>query len=87
MGHFSFGGLPCKLVCPKCRGNSLWISEVWDGNGIYFHVINGIMPSDAEDHFQGGAVALDVSCQNPECKHLWRSRKFKNIHDTVVDDE
>lgn len=83
MAHFSFEGMPCKLACPKCKGNNLWVSEVWNGNGIYFHIQDGVMPGDAEDHFQGAAIALDVSCMSDDCRHKWRSRKYKNIHDTV----
>lgn len=81
--QFSFGGQPCKVRCPKCRKQNLHISEVWDGNGIYFTIKNGVMPDAADDHFQGGPVCLESHCT--DCDHRWTVRGITSIYDAVVD--
>lgn len=87
MSHFGFGGQRCKTVCPKCRGNSLHLSEVWGGNGIYFSVENGVMPHDADDHFQGGPTRVFATCMNPGCGHEWRVRGVRSVADMVKEQQ
>jgi hypothetical protein len=81
-----FGGKKCKLRCPKCRGQNLFLSEEWNGNGIYFSVKNGILPDEADDHYQGGPVAVYSLCK--DCQHRWRVRGgVRSVWDLVIDEE
>ena len=80
-----FGGKECKLHCPKCRGRNLRLAEVWDGNGIYFEVEDGLMPDEATDHFAGGPVFVEGKCRS--CDHIWRVRGgVKSIYDLIVEE-
>lgn len=85
MPKFSFAGKKCTLKCPKCRGQNLQVDEVWNGNGIHFTITDGVMPDEADDHFQGGPVALHCGCR--DCKHNWTPRKARTINDIYEDDE
>jgi len=78
-----FGGQQCKLKCPKCRKQNLFLSEVWDGNGIWFTVKDGVMPDEADDHFQGAPVYVRALCT--DCRHEWRVRGASEVADLAVE--
>lgn len=80
-----FGGRKYKLRCPKCKGKELWLSEVWAGNGIWFHLQNGVLPEKAEDQFQGGPVHVDAKCMKTDCQHTWKVRGARSVEDLVVE--
>lgn len=85
MSFLGMSGKRCKIRCPKCRKQNLWLSEVWNDNGIYFKVTEGIMPEEAEDHFQGAPVCVIATCI--DCKHNWKVRKATNVMDLVIDED
>lgn len=83
MAYFDFAGKKCTLKCPKCKGKNLQVDESWNGNGIHFTILNGVMPDEADDHFEGAPFRLDCQCR--DCKHIWSPRKAKTIHDIYED--
>jgi hypothetical protein len=62
--NFDFGGKKCKLHCPKCRKQNLFLSEEWNGNGIYFTITDGLCQRKLTITIKG---------------HLWQSMPYVKI--------
>ena len=85
MSVFDFEGKPCKVRCPKCKGDHVWLTEWWNDNVIYFHVRDGKMPGEAEDHDGGHPVAVSAGCMDQSCAHKWTIRGARSIRDVIKD--
>jgi hypothetical protein len=69
-----------KLVCPKCKCNSLAVTElcVW---GSEFTQENGMI-SNIGHHEPGDYFKVTASCN--DCNHRWTVRNAIQIHNVRV---
>lgn len=57
--------------CPKCRSDSITLTETWDGATIQFEVVNG--QRQVNGYLDNGHPSrLDGECG--KCGHEWRFR-------------
>jgi RNA polymerase subunit RPABC4/transcription elongation factor Spt4 len=70
-----------KVVCPKCKSNSLTLVEVWKDHTITWEQENGEFDRKKGNLEMGDAYRVEAKC---ECGHQWRIRGALQIDDITV---
>lgn len=68
-----------KLKCPKCKGNSLVLTEIWTSHLIEWTQTNGMF--DRNDGVLNEGEPKEVEARCKTCAHNWKVRKAKQIDD------
>jgi hypothetical protein len=70
-----------KVKCPKCKGNTLELIEVWKGSTIVWQQQNGTFDRQDGNLEPGDAHKVEARCNN--CAYQWTVRKALQISDVI----
>ncbi len=78
-----FEGERLRVKCPKCKGNTLQVREVFE-EIVVTDCRGGIVPAEATDHHAGDILGVRCWCYG--CGHDWRPRGAASFADLLVPD-
>lgn len=72
-----------RIKCPKCKGNNLYLIEVWTAHTIEWEQTNGKFNPNDGNLEMGDPHHLEAKCM--PCNHQWRVRGAGQISSAIVD--